>query len=85
MRRPEEVEENGVIEGAINIPLEQFIELMDQWPVEMGANIVVYCKAGWRGNIASTILRTYGYTNVRNLKGGFDAWVGAGFEAIKPE
>ncbi len=81
VRRPEEVEENGVIEGAVNIPLEQFIEMKDMWPAE-DADIVVYCKAGARGNIATGLLRVYGYENVRNLKGGFDGWVEAGYPVV---
>ena len=85
VRRPEEVEESGLIEGAIRIPLEEFIALMADWPADLDANIVVYCKVGHRGNIAATILRTYGYTNIRNLRGGFDAWVAGGYEAAMPE
>ena len=37
----------------------------------MDAPIVVYCGSGHRSTIAMTILRSYGYTNVRSLKGGF--------------
>jgi rhodanese-related sulfurtransferase len=77
VRREEELTENGVIEGAIHIPLEEFVALKGQWPAT-DANVVVYCKAGHRGNIAATILRSYGYSEVRNLKGGFTAWTEAG-------
>jgi rhodanese-related sulfurtransferase len=78
VRRPEEVAENGKLEGAIEIPLEEFIAMKDQWPA-MDANIVTYCKAGYRGNIAMSILRNFGYENVRNMVGGFDAWAAAGY------
>jgi rhodanese-related sulfurtransferase len=81
VRRPEELEENGIIEGAVSIPLEQFIEMKDMWPAE-DANIVVYCRAGYRGNFAAAVMRTYGYENVRNLKGGFTAWTEAGFPVV---
>jgi rhodanese-related sulfurtransferase len=77
VRREEELTESGVIEGAIHIPLEEFVAMKGQWPAT-DANVVVYCKAGHRGNIAATILRSYGYSEVRNLKGGFTAWAEAG-------
>lgn len=77
VRTPEEWDENGYIPGAVLMSLEELMSYQDEWPEDMDANIVVYCKAGHRGNMAATILRTYGYTNVRNLKGGFLAWAGA--------
>jgi rhodanese-related sulfurtransferase len=78
VRLQEELDESGWLEGAIHVPLEEFITSMSLWPTDKSANIVVYCKAGHRGAIAMTILRTFGFTNVRNLKGGFDAWATAG-------
>lgn len=78
VRKPEELAEVGFIAGSVHIQLEEMINLIDMWPEDKDADIVVYCKAGTRGNIAATILRTFGYTNVRNVKGGFDGWVAAG-------
>src|SRR5690606_34548853 len=40
--------------------------------------IVIYCGVGHRGNIAATMLRTLGYTNVLNLSGGIGGWQSAG-------
>jgi rhodanese-related sulfurtransferase len=81
VRRPNEVEENGAIEGSTLVTLEDMVELKDEWP-PTDANIVIYCKAGTRGNIAMAILRSYGYENVRNLSSGFDGWVEAGLPAV---
>jgi rhodanese-related sulfurtransferase len=81
VRKQPELDEIGWIEGAVHIQLEEMINNKDMWPA-MDANIVVYCKAGTRGNIAATILRTYGYQNVRNLKGGITAWIDAGFPVV---
>lgn len=74
VRKVAEWENDGYIEGATLMPLEELMSFADEWPEDMDANIVVYCKAGHRGNMAATILRTAGYTNVRNLSGGFLAW-----------
>jgi rhodanese-related sulfurtransferase len=80
VRRPEEVESLGYIaaDNRSHVPLEDFIGLMDQWPADKDADIAVHCAGGYRSNIAMTILRAYGYTNVTSLKGGFGGWVGAG-------
>jgi rhodanese-related sulfurtransferase len=78
-RRAEEVEEKGMIEGAVHIPLESFIDGKADWPADEDAKIVVYCGSGHRSTIAMTILWSYGYDDVRSLKGGFGGWAGAGF------
>src|SRR5690606_22779351 len=46
----------------------------------------IYCAGGHRGNMAATLMRTLGYTNVRNMAGGFGAWSTAGlpFEGGAP-
>ncbi len=78
VRRPEEVMETGMIEGATHVALETFVADHSLWPESKDANIVIYCKSGTRGAYAMSILRTYGYTNVRNLAGGIVGWIGAG-------
>ena len=37
------------------------------------------CAAGTRGQYALTMLKLAGYTNVRNMSGGFNAWKAAGY------
>ena len=80
VRRPEEVESLGYIaaDNRSHVPLEDFIGNMDQWPADKDADIAVHCAGGYRSNIAMTILRAYGYTNVTSLKDGFGGWVNAG-------
>jgi len=41
--------------------------------------IVVYCKSGDRGALATQSLLGMGYTNVVNMTGGYVAWQKAGF------
>ena len=64
------------------VTLDDFINLQDQWPADLDAPIVTYCKAGHRSTVAMTILMNYGYTNVRSLKGGFVGWKEAGLPTI---
>jgi rhodanese-related sulfurtransferase len=42
-----------------------------EWPADSAAPIVVYCGSGHRSTIAMTILWSYGYTDVRSLRGGW--------------
>ncbi|GAB4411238.1 MAG: hypothetical protein Kow00106_05390 [Anaerolineae bacterium] len=78
VRKAEELEQQGYIAGAVNWPLEQFMSFVGELPADKNADIVIYCAAGHRGNMAATMLRILGYTNVLNLAGGFGAWSTAG-------
>jgi len=83
VRTPDELAEKGVVsvvdQELLSIPLESFIANASLWPADKNAEIVVYCGSGHRSTMAMTILLTNGYTNVTSLKGGFGAWVDAGF------
>lgn len=76
VRQPEEVEEFGIIEGAVNIPLRELGENIDKLPADLESNIVVICKGGFRATIGMTALHVLGYENAQVLVGGFDAWLG---------
>ncbi len=69
----------GYIQGAQHIWINEFMANMDQWPADKDANIVVYCASSYRGGIAYAMLTLMGYTNVRNLAGGINAWIAAGY------
>lgn len=62
----------GAIAGAINLPLEQLRERIDEVPRDK--SIIVYCHAGQRGYYAERMLRLNGVANIRNLSGGFKLW-----------
>ena len=81
VRRQEEVDEQGAIDApnVIHIPIEQFVEMKDQWPADLDAPIVTYCGSGHRSTIAMPILWANGYGNVHSLKGGFGGWQEAGY------
>jgi len=69
VRSDDEVKTTGLIEGAIHIPLEDFIDRKTDWPIDKDATIVIYSGHGHRSTIAMTILMTYGYSDVRSLGG----------------
>jgi rhodanese-related sulfurtransferase len=75
----------GIIE--FKIVNRAFWEDDQQWIVpEKDAEIVIYCKKGDRGILATKALMELGYTNVRNLAGGIVAWdpeFDSGSEAVE--
>lgn len=62
----------GSIPDAINIPLEELRQRIDEVPSK--GSIVTYCKSGLRGYYAERILKQHGFAPVCNLSGGFDLW-----------
>ncbi len=82
VREPAELEANGYIEGAINIPVRDLLKNLDKLP-GLDEQIVIYCASGHRGGMAMMALRMLGYTNVINLGGGTNAWAKAGLPLVK--
>ncbi|MBK8034340.1 MAG: rhodanese-like domain-containing protein [Chloroflexi bacterium] len=67
--------EAGHIEGSFNVPIRTVGQNLNLLP-DLDAPIVVICKGGGRAMLAATGLNVLGYTNVKVLRGGFDAWAG---------
>lgn len=65
----------GAINGAVNIPLDDLRDRLGEIP--QGKPIVVYCAVGLRGYLAQRILLGHGFTDVRNLSGGYKLYVSA--------
>ncbi len=64
----------GHIDGAINIPrgLLEF-KVIKKIP-NKNVKIIVYCKTGGRGALATYVLKQMGYKHVYNLEGGWLGW-----------
>ncbi|WP_371201794.1 FAD-dependent oxidoreductase [Microbacterium sp. BWT-B31] len=60
----------GAIPGAVNVPLDELRERIDELP---RAPLVVNCQVGLRGHLATRILAQRGFA-VRNLDGGYQTW-----------
>jgi len=83
VREPGEISTR--IAGSVNIPIRQLTKQLSQLPENRAAPILTYCKVGYRGGMAVTILRMLGYTNVKTIKFGLDAWEKAGLPVEKVE
>jgi rhodanese-related sulfurtransferase len=81
VRTTAEVEENGHIEGAVNIPLDQLAQNLSSLP-DYSTPIATYCGSGWRATIAMTTLSAMGWENVRALKATFADWVAEGYPVV---
>ena len=81
VRNPGETED-GVIPGAIPIPLAALLGRMDE--LDPSAVTVVYCAGGYRSSIAASALAAHGFTRVADILGGYDAWKAAGFPTESP-
>ena len=63
---------NGMIEGAVNYPVDELREFVEEIPEDK--KIIVYCAVGMRGYIASRILMQSGFNQVYNLSGGYKTY-----------
>jgi sulfur-carrier protein adenylyltransferase/sulfurtransferase len=54
------------------MPLSQFQKHAEE--LDAGEDIVVYCHHGMRSGRVQDFLKAKGFTNVKNLTGGIDAW-----------
>lgn len=60
------------IRGFNNIPLQQLAQKANE--LSKDKEVIVICQSGMRSNKASKLLKTLGFKNVTNVKGGMNAW-----------
>ena len=83
IRTETEKTNDGYIEGSVFIPVNDLPVNLNQLPADKAAPIVVLCKSGHRGGMVMMYLNFLGYTNVRNLGGGLNAWIAAELPVAK--
>ncbi|MBL8774313.1 MAG: MBL fold metallo-hydrolase [Acidimicrobiales bacterium] len=72
VRNPGEVK-LGMIDGARHVPVAELRDRLGELDPE--APTVVYCAGGYRSILASSLLRSAGFTQVSDLLGGYGAWM----------
>jgi len=65
------------VENALNIPLDYINENMAEFPKD--EKFYLHCAGGYRSVIAASILKSRGFHNIIDIKGGFHAIKNAGF------
>jgi rhodanese-related sulfurtransferase len=73
VRNPGETQVGGTIPGAVNLPLPQLIDHLDD--LDPARPTVVYCAGGYRSSVAASALAAHGFTQVADLIGGYGAWL----------
>ncbi len=71
--REQEEWDAGHIESAELFPLSQLTNGA-QLGKDKNTEIILHCKGGFRSMQALQLLRAQGYTNLKSMAGGFDAW-----------
>ena len=67
----------GRIPGSCHLPVARIAEVGELIP-DPDRPVAVYCSVGIRSASAADAMRAMGYSDVRNLRGGFGRWVGEG-------
>ena len=75
VREPPEWQD-GTVPGALTIPrgVLEWKSGDEQQLADKSTPIIVYCKSGGRSALAAQSLEVLGYTNVKSMAGGFEAW-----------
>ena len=63
--------EQSHLRGALNVPVDELRFRLEEVP--RGQPLIVHCRSGFRSHLALRILKEKGWTDVRNLTGGFVA------------
>jgi len=61
--------------NSIHIPLPELPERLDELPLDV--KIITYCRNGIRSQEAARMLQLHGFSDVRHLSGGINAWTAA--------
>ena len=84
-----ELQRDGRIEGAFHAPrgmLEFWADPDSPYHKEIFATegeLVLFCASSWRSALAAKTLQDMGFSNIRDMEGGFTAWKTASLPTTK--
>ena len=81
MREPEELS-LGYIKGSVFIRADELEMQARHLLPDKKAPVVLYCASGIRSLLMAQTLKEMGYSDVRTLAGGIEAWKAAGYEVV---
>jgi hydroxyacylglutathione hydrolase len=70
VRREAEFAE-GHVKDAINLPLDEMVDIAAIASFEENQNLYVHCGGGYRSVIAASLMKRHGFHNLRNVTGGW--------------
>ncbi len=62
---------DGHLVNAVNLPLNEMVDVAQMAQFEDDQNLYVHCAGGYRSVIASSLLKKEGIHNLRNVLGGW--------------
>jgi rhodanese-related sulfurtransferase len=65
---------NGMIDGAIHIPMQSLPSQLNTLEKHKNDTIVLICRSGMRSQQVGEFLEQMGFTDIINLAGGMNAW-----------
>lgn len=82
--RTNEERARGFVPGSVQIHISQLPDRLGELPADKDKPILIYCGTGHVSAVAAAYLRALGYREVKNLNGGFRAWLELGLPVQKP-
>ena len=73
--------DEGHIEDAINIPVDELATHLDE--LSKDDELLVYCRTGNRSGSAVTILSDAGYTRIYHMHEGISVWIQQGHPVVQ--
>lgn len=75
IRTPAELIENGSMDGAFNYDFYSEEFKSDIMNLNTEIPVMLYCRSGGRSAQAAALLKEWGFKEVYDLQGGYDAWL----------
>jgi uncharacterized membrane protein YdjX (TVP38/TMEM64 family)/rhodanese-related sulfurtransferase len=75
--------EQGHIDGAVNIPVEELQQRMDELGDHMERPVAIVCRTDRRSAKAALLLTEAGFADVHVVRGGMTKWLEAGLPVIR--
>ena len=72
--------EEGHIEGAVNIPVQELSVRFDELSID--DELLVYCRTGNRSAQAVDVLLDLGFTKIHHMNEGITGWTEAGYPVV---
>ncbi len=72
---------DGHIEGAINIPVDELANRLTE--LDKNNDLLVYCRTGNRSATAVGILEDAGFTKIYHMHEGISVWVQQGYPVVQ--
>ena len=74
--------EESHLNNSILIPHDELEARIDEIIEYIDVEIIVYCRSGFRSEIAVDILISNNFTKVYNMLGGINGWIDAGYPTV---